>query len=122
MNNDPDRDEEMTDATNRLKQTAREAASDLRDEARKAADIAKEKASRLLDAALEKTVRLCVSARSAANIARVRAGEWLEDACHGPDAAFSYACICVTHLSEDGMQYVRENPANSVFTALVAGV
>jgi ElaB/YqjD/DUF883 family membrane-anchored ribosome-binding protein len=122
MNNDPDRDEEMSDATNRLKKTAREAAEDIRDEAGKAADIAKEKASGLLGAAKEKLSNLTETARSAANTARERAGDWMEDARHGAEDVYGRARTRVTHWSEDGMQYVRENPAKAVFTALVAGV
>jgi ElaB/YqjD/DUF883 family membrane-anchored ribosome-binding protein len=122
MNNDPDRDEEMSDATNRLKKTAREAAEDIRNEAGKAADIAKEKASGLLGAAKEKLSNLTETARSAANTARERAGDWMEDARHGAEDVYGRARTRVTHWSEDGMQYVRENPAKAVFTALVAGV
>ena len=122
MNNDPDRDEDMSNATNRLKQTTREAAGEIRDEARKAADLAKEKAGGLMDTAKEKLSNLTESARSAANTARERAGTWMEDARHGAEDAYGRARTTVTHWSEDGMQYVRENPAKAVFTALVAGV
>jgi ElaB/YqjD/DUF883 family membrane-anchored ribosome-binding protein len=81
-----------------------------------------EKASGMLSSAKEKLGSMSESARSAATAARDRAGELIGDARESAHEVYERARERVTSWSEDGMQYVRENPAKSVFTALLAGV
>ena len=110
------------DATNRLKQTAQQKAQELRGEMSDMKDKVSEKASGMIGAAKEKLHSMSESARSAASAARDRAGELIGGAREHAHEAYDHARERVTHWGEDGLQYVRENPAKAVFTALLAGV
>jgi ElaB/YqjD/DUF883 family membrane-anchored ribosome-binding protein len=122
MNNPEHEDDLESTTTNRLKQTTQQAASDLRGQAGKIAENVSEKASGMLSAAKEKLGNMSDTARSAATAARDRAGELLGDARDSAQEVYATAREHMATWSEDGLQYVRENPAKSVFTALLAGV
>jgi ElaB/YqjD/DUF883 family membrane-anchored ribosome-binding protein len=123
MNNDPENEDELQEtATNRLKQTAQQATNELRGQLSSMGDNVAEKASGMLGAAKEKLGSMSESARTAASAARERAGELLGDARESAHEAYERARDRVSHWGEDGLQYVRDNPAKSVFTALLAGV
>ena len=120
MNTDPENEDELG-TPNRLTQTQK-SASEIRGQASSMAENISEKASSVLGAAKEKFGTMSESARSAASSARDRAGELFGDARETATEAYEQARQRMATLSEDGMQYVRENPAKSVMTALLAGV
>ena len=123
MNTDPENEDDLQDtATNRLKQTAQQKAGELRGQISDLSENVADKASGVIGAAKEKLSSMSESARSAASAARERAGELLGGARESATEVYDRARERVSHLGEDGLQYVRENPAKAVFTALLAGV
>ena len=123
MNNDPENDDEMQGSTtNRLKQTAQQATNELRGQLSSMSEEVADKASGMMSTAKEKLGSMSESARSAASAARERAGELLHGARDSAQEAYELARERVSTWGEDGLQYVRENPAKSICTALLAGV
>ena len=122
MNNDPENEDEMQGTTNRLKQTAQQATDELRGKLSSMSEDVADKASGMMSTAKEKLGSMSESARSAASAARERAGELLHGARDSAQEAYEQARERVSAWGEDGLQYVRENPAKSICTALLAGV
>ena len=116
MNNDPERDD--LGGTNRLKQSTTQSTGGAGDIAHQAQDKARE----MLGTAKEKLGAMGESARTAATAARDRASELMEGARESAQEAYDRARERMNTMSEDGLQYVRENPAKSVMVALLAGV
>jgi ElaB/YqjD/DUF883 family membrane-anchored ribosome-binding protein len=122
MNTDPEHEDELGTAPNRLTQTTQQTTNDLRGQSGGTSDNLSDKASNMLGAAKEKFGTMSESARTAANAARERAGELFGDARDSAQEVYEQARERMVTWSEDGLQYVRENPAKSVMTALLAGV
>jgi ElaB/YqjD/DUF883 family membrane-anchored ribosome-binding protein len=122
MNTDPENDDDLGGGPNRLTQTTQQTTNELRGQTSGGGESLSEKASGMLGTAKEKFGTMSESARTAATAARERAGELFGDARDTAQEAYEQARDRMATWSEDGMQYVRENPAKAVFTALLAGV
>jgi ElaB/YqjD/DUF883 family membrane-anchored ribosome-binding protein len=120
MNNDPESENEMG-GKNRLTQGASQTAEELRGTPGGAGEEGQAGAG-MMGNAKEKLGQMSESARAAAEAARQRAEELYGDARERAQEMYSRARDTVTTWSEDGLQYVRENPGTSIATALLAGV
>ena len=122
MNSDPENENPQETTTNRLKQSAQQAAKEVRGQLSSLSDKTVEKASGMLGAAKEKLGSMSESAKSAASAARDRAGELFGGARDSASEAYTRARDRVGTLSEDGLQFVRDNPGKSIVAALLAGM